>query len=307
MLNLVLFGPPGAGKGTQAKRLCQKFQLIHLSTGDMLRDEITAGSPLGFQAKTIMDKGELVGDDIVIGIINSKLDANPHAKGFIFDGFPRTLNQAKALDALLEQHNTPITMMIALEVQDSELFRRLRERALEKNRPDDQHDDVIRRRIYEYTSKTAPLKKYYSYQYKFHSVYGMGTVESIFDLLCATIENRLRKDEPFHDGTVTVADISVEDEPAMHLTRKKKKTSKITSGKTTPIPKKIQKKDKALPQKKKQGKSVQKKSEQKKKVTKKNSKAIKKSPSKVKGKKAPANTKAKKTKHKSKGNNRGRK
>lgn len=217
MLNIVLFGPPGAGKGTQAKKLCEKYSLIHLSTGDLLRDEIARGTVLGIQAKTIMDSGVLVSDDIVIGMIGSKLDANKDAKGFIFDGFPRTQAQARALDELLESKESRITMMIALEVTDEELTKRLLQRGMESGRADDQNEEIIKRRVYEYNSKTAPLKQYYSMQSKFHSVYGMGTIEDIFDLLCATIDNKVRKDEPFHDGTVTVADISVEDEPAMHM------------------------------------------------------------------------------------------
>src|ERR1700757_5047418 len=220
MLNIVLFGPPGAGKGTQAKKLCEKYSLIHLSTGDLLRDEIARGTVLGVQAKAIMDSGVLVSDDIVIGMIGSKLDANPQAKGFIFDGFPRTQAQAKALDDLLESKKSSIRLMIALEVTDEELLQRLLLRGAESGRADDQNEEIIRRRIYEYNSKTAPLKQYYSFQNKFHSVYGMGTIEDIFDLLCATIDNKVRKDEPYHDGTVTVADISVEDEPAMHMTEK---------------------------------------------------------------------------------------
>ncbi|HXB41389.1 MAG TPA: adenylate kinase [Bacteroidia bacterium] len=220
MLNIVLFGPPGAGKGTQAKKLCEKYSLIHLSTGDLLREEIAQGTVLGVQAKTIMDSGVLVSDNIVIGMIGSKLDANKDAKGFIFDGFPRTQAQAKALDELLESKKNRITMMIALEVTDEELTKRLLQRGAESGRADDQNEEVIKRRVYEYNSKTAPLKQYYSMQSKFHSVYGMGTIEDIFDLLCATIDNKVRKDEPFHDGTVTVADISVEDEPARHLNEK---------------------------------------------------------------------------------------
>lgn len=217
MLNIVLFGPPGAGKGTQAKKLCEKYGLIHLSTGDLLRDEIARGTALGQQAKAIMDSGVLVSDEIVIGMIESKIDANTSANGFIFDGFPRTQAQARALDELLERKKTGITLMIALEVTDEELTKRLLQRGAESGRADDQNEEVIRRRIYEYNSKTAPLKQYYSMQSKFHSVYGMGTIEDIFDLLCATIDNRVRKDEPYHDGTVTVADVSVEDEPARHM------------------------------------------------------------------------------------------
>ncbi len=242
MLNIVLFGPPGAGKGTQAKKLCEKYSLIHLSTGDLLRDEISHGTVLGVQAKSIMDKGELVSDEIVIAMIGSKLDANTNAKGFIFDGFPRTQAQAKALDELLESKKSSIRLMIALEVTDHELIQRLLLRGAESGRADDQNEEVIRRRIYEYNSKTSPLKQYYSFQNKFNSVYGMGTIEDIFELLCATIDNKMRKDEPFHDGTVTVADISVEDEPAMHLTEKSEIKSHTHEAKTKEVKKVTEKK-----------------------------------------------------------------
>ncbi|MHB8258988.1 MAG: adenylate kinase [Bacteroidia bacterium] len=217
MLNIVLFGPPGAGKGTQSKKLCEAYHLIHLSTGDLLRDEIAQGTELGLQAKSIMDKGELVSDYIVIAIIDSKLDANPHTKGFIFDGFPRTQAQAKALDELLEKRKVPINMMIALEVNDEELLHRLLLRGVDSGRADDRDENVIRRRIFNYNNQTAPLKKYYSEQKKFHSVYGMGSVENIFELLCATIDNKTQANKPYHDGTITIADVSMEDEPAKHL------------------------------------------------------------------------------------------
>lgn len=279
MLNIVLFGPPGAGKGTQAKKLCEKYHLIHLSTGDLLRDEIARGTALGIQAKTIMDSGVLVSDDIVIGMIGSKLDANKDAHGFIFDGFPRTQAQAKALDELLESKKNRITMMIALEVTDEELTQRLLQRGRESGRADDQNEEVIKRRIYEYNSKTAPLKQYYSMQSKFHSVYGMGTIEDIFDLLCATIDNKVRKDEPFHDGTVTVADVSVEDEPAMHMQEKKEVKQPKPEIKTTPAIQKpspvkkeikkvapkssVAKKPKAKPAKKKAAKKIVKKAAKK--------------------------------------------
>jgi adenylate kinase len=284
MLNIVLFGPPGAGKGTQAKKLCDKYSLIHLSTGDLLRDEIARGTALGVQAKAIMDSGVLVSDEIVIGMIGSKLDANKDAKGFIFDGFPRTQAQAKALDELLESKNSRITMMIALEVTDEELTKRLLQRGVESGRADDQNEEIIRRRIYEYNSKTAPLKQFYSMQSKFHSVYGMGTIEDIFDLLCATIDNKVRKDEPFHDGTVTVADVSVEDEPAKHMHEKSEakapkaevksqpaaKTEKKMSGATqaTVVAKKAAKPakktvKKAAPKKKKVAKPAKKKAAKK--------------------------------------------
>jgi adenylate kinase len=183
MLNLVLFGPPGAGKGTQSENLINKYGLVHLSTGDILRSEIARGTDLGKKAKSIMDSGELVSDDIVIGMIESKLDANTKAKGFIFDGFPRTTAQAVALDDLLQRKGTGISAMLALEVDDEELTTRLLKRGLESGRADDANEEVIRRRIQEYNNKTLPLKNYYSEQGKFHSINGIGTIDQIFKSL----------------------------------------------------------------------------------------------------------------------------
>lgn len=187
MLNLVLFGPPGAGKGTQSERLISKYGLVHLSTGDILRSEIARGTSLGVKAKEIMDRGELVGDDIVIGMIESKLDQNSSAKGFIFDGFPRTAGQAVALDDLLQKKGTGISAMLALEVNNDELLKRLLIRGKDSGRPDDQNEDVIRRRIQEYNNKTLPLKEYYSEQGKFHSIDGIGSIDEIFQLLVERI------------------------------------------------------------------------------------------------------------------------
>lgn len=183
MLNIVLFGPPGAGKGTQSENLINKYGLVHLSTGDILRSEIARGTSLGRKAKEIMDRGELVGDDIVIGMIESKLDENHSAKGFIFDGFPRTTAQAVALDDLLQKKGTGISGMLALEVNDEELVSRLLLRGKDSGRPDDQNEEIIRRRIQEYNNKTLPLKNYYSEQGKFHSIDGIGSIEEIFQLL----------------------------------------------------------------------------------------------------------------------------
>lgn len=187
MLNLVLFGPPGAGKGTQSENLIAKYNLVHLSTGDILRSEIARGTDLGLKAKGIMDRGELVSDEIVIGMIDSKLDANPNAKGFIFDGFPRTTAQAVALDDLLQKKGTGISAMIALEVNDEELTARLLKRGLESGRPDDANESIIRRRIQEYNNKTLPLKNYYSEQGKFHSIHGIGTIDEIFNSIVERI------------------------------------------------------------------------------------------------------------------------
>ena len=189
MLNIILFGPPGAGKGTQSEKLIDKYKLVHLSTGDILRSEIAAGTALGLEAKKIMDQGVLVPDEVVIGMISAKLDQNRNANGFIFDGFPRTIAQAKALDKLLQEKGTQISMMLAMEVKDQELEKRLLGRGKDSGRPDDQNVDIIRKRIKEYNDKTLPLRDYYSAQHKFHSVYGIGTIDEIFKRLSDTIEN----------------------------------------------------------------------------------------------------------------------
>jgi adenylate kinase len=188
MLNLVLFGPPGAGKGTQSVKIVERFQLIHLSTGDLLRSEIAAGTALGIEAKQLMDKGNLVPDDVVIGMIRSKLTSNPQAKGFIFDGFPRTIAQAEALDNLLKELHTSINCMLALEVNDEELIKRLLNRGKDSGRSDDQDESIIANRIKEYNNKTAPLASYYSAQGKYTGVNGIGSLETIFNDLCSSIE-----------------------------------------------------------------------------------------------------------------------
>lgn len=187
MLNLVLFGPPGSGKGTQSAKLIEKYQLVHLSTGDILRGEIAAQTPLGLEAKKRMDKGELVSDDIVIGMIGNKLEANKTAKGFIFDGFPRTTAQADALDKLLAKHNTTITVMLALEVEKQELVNRLLNRGKDSGRADDQDINVIENRIAVYNRETAVVADYYKAQGKHRSIQGMGSIDDIFNRLCEAI------------------------------------------------------------------------------------------------------------------------
>mgnify|MGYP001311583369 FL=1 len=179
MLNLVLFGPPGAGKGTQSNLLIDKYNLVHLSTGDILRGEIEAGTALGLEAKALMDRGDLVPDKVVIGMISSKLNNSPSANGFIFDGFPRTAAQAEALDNLLEDKGTAISVMLFLKVEDEELIRRLLSRGKNSGRADDQDESIIANRINEYNNKTAPLKEYYSAQNKLSEIEGNGTVEDI--------------------------------------------------------------------------------------------------------------------------------
>jgi len=188
MLNLVLFGPPGAGKGTQANLLIEKYNLVHLSTGDILRGEITVGTALGLEAKSLMDRGDLVPDEVVIGMISSKLDNNPNVNGFIFDGFPRTAAQAEALDNLLDDKGTSISAMLSLKVEDEELIRRLLSRGENSGRADDQDESIIANRINEYNNKTAPLKEYYSAQNKLSEIEGDGTVEDIAEKLNDVID-----------------------------------------------------------------------------------------------------------------------
>ncbi|TCK83510.1 adenylate kinase [Albibacterium bauzanense] len=188
MLNLVLFGPPGAGKGTQSQKLIEKYQLIHLSTGDILRNEISKGTTLGLEAKKLMDEGKLVPDEVVIGMISNKLTENPNVKGFIFDGFPRTVAQAEALDALLQKHNERIAGMISLEVNEDELEKRLLLRGKDSGRADDANPEIIRKRIAEYQSKTTPVANFYKQQGKLNTVYGIGSIDDIFKKISEVIE-----------------------------------------------------------------------------------------------------------------------
>ncbi len=188
MVNLILFGPPGSGKGTQSANIIEKYGLIHLSTGDLLRSEIGGKTPLGLEAQKFMDQGLLVPDEVVIGMISSKLDANPEAAGFIFDGFPRTTAQAEALDKLLALKKTAIHTVLSLEVPEDELIRRLLERGLTSGRSDDASESIVKNRIVEYHNKTAPVADHYAKFGKFRKIKGDGTVEATFDLLSKEID-----------------------------------------------------------------------------------------------------------------------
>ena len=188
MLNIILFGPPGSGKGTQSEKLIAKYGLKHLSTGDLLRSEIAAQTPLGIEAKAIMDKGHLVPDEVVIGMISTALEANTSVNGFLFDGFPRTAAQSEALDKLLELKNTEIAGVLSLKVGEEELVKRLLNRGLTSGRSDDNNEEVIRARIVEYHKKTTVVAAYYQQFNKVKNIKGEGTVDEIFEALCKEVD-----------------------------------------------------------------------------------------------------------------------
>ena len=191
MFNIILFGPPGSGKGTQSQKLIDKYGLKHLSTGDLLRSEIVMQTPLGIEAKNFIDKGQLVPDEVVIGMISTALDTNPDTEGFLFDGFPRTDAQAEALDKLLHLKKTSIGVMLALDVSEHELIKRLLNRGQTSGRTDDVDEAVIRSRIQEYENKTRAVADYYKAFDKVVHVKGEGSVETIFKLLCKEIDSRI--------------------------------------------------------------------------------------------------------------------
>lgn len=188
MLNLVLFGPPGAGKGTQSERIIKRFDLIHLSTGDIFRANINNSTDLGALAKSYIDQGKLVPDEVTINLIKSEIEKHKDAKGFIFDGFPRTKIQAEALDLFLAEKNTGISGMIALEVPEDELKERLRNRAINSGRTDDANADIITQRIAVYNNETAPVKDFYQQQNKLHLINGKGSIDEITEIIVKTIE-----------------------------------------------------------------------------------------------------------------------
>ena len=193
MFNLILFGPPGSGKGTQSDKLVEKYGLIHLSTGNLLREEIAEKTPLGIEAKSLMDKGQLVPDEVVIGMIDSSLEHHKDAKGFLFDGFPRTIAQARALDKLLELKKTGINTVISLDVGGEELIQRLLNRGKTSGRSDDTDEIVIRKRFAVYNNETTPVAEYYTKARKFQSVKGEGTVDEIFETLCRVMDKKMKQ------------------------------------------------------------------------------------------------------------------
>lgn len=188
MLNIVLFGPPGAGKGTQSAKIIEKYQLAHLSTGDIFRANIKGGTELGTLAKSYIDKGQLVPDEVTIRMLESEVNKYPNAKGFIFDGFPRTGTQAAALDFFLNSMGTEIAALIALEVPEEELKKRLWERANISGRSDDADSAVIQHRINVYNAETAPVKDFYKAQKKCHEIRGVGSIDTIFHDICEAID-----------------------------------------------------------------------------------------------------------------------
>jgi len=189
MINLILFGPPGSGKGTQAEKIVEKYGLLHISTGDLFRYEMGNNTPLGQEAKSYIEKGELVPDSVTVGMLRNKVEANPDVKGYIFDGFPRTIAQSEALDALLAEKGQMISKLILLDVPDEELVERLLERGKTSGRKDDQNPEIIRNRISVYKKETSPVFDYYFEKKKAVKTWGMGSKDLIFSRLCLELDN----------------------------------------------------------------------------------------------------------------------
>ncbi len=188
MLNLILFGPPGSGKGTQAESLIEKYNLFHISTGDMFRYELSNNTELGQLARSFMDKGQLVPDSVTISMLQKRVEDNPDVEGFIFDGFPRTIPQAEALDAFLASRGEEITGLVELVVNEDEVTKRLLLRGQSSGRADDKDEEIIRRRFQIYRAETSPVAEYYDNKARAFKVAGVGSVHDIFEKLCETID-----------------------------------------------------------------------------------------------------------------------
>lgn len=188
MINIILFGPPGSGKGTQAAKLVEKYDLLHVSTGDLFRYEMGNETPLGKKAKSYIEKGELVPDEVTVGMLRNKVEANADVPGYIFDGFPRTVAQAEALDDLLEEMDTEVSELIMLDVPDDEIVQRILNRGKTSGRADDTDETVIRKRIQIFKNETTPVFEYYQRKGKAVRVNGVGNIEEIFERLCQEIE-----------------------------------------------------------------------------------------------------------------------
>ncbi len=191
MLHIILFGPPGSGKGTQAEKLVAKYNLYHISTGDLFRSEIANKTPLGIKASEFMEKGILVPDEITLGMLKNKVESLPDVKGFIYDGFPRTIPQAEALDTILAEKDQYINALIALHVEDDEIVRRILKRGQNSGRSDDLDESIIRKRMDEYRNKTTSVYNYYDSKSKSTSIHGLGSIDEINDRLNQLIDQVL--------------------------------------------------------------------------------------------------------------------
>jgi adenylate kinase len=192
MFNLIIFGPPGCGKGTQSDKIVEKYGLVHISTGNLLREEMRQETPLGLEAKSFMDKGQLVPDEVVIGMVDSFIDKHRQARGVLFDGFPRTVAQAEALDRLLELKKSEVDRVIVLEVDEDELIKRLLNRAKTSDRSDDADEKVLRNRQEVYRRETLPVAAHYARSRKVAYIDGMGSIEEIFDRICDDLDRRIK-------------------------------------------------------------------------------------------------------------------
>lgn len=190
MFNLVIFGPPGSGKGTQSTKIAEKYNLAHISTGDIFRSEIKNKTELGLRVKGIIEKGELVPDELLCALLENAMEKLEGKAGFIFDGYPRTCQQAKDLDVMLDKHHDCVSLVLALDVNEEEIVQRLLKRAQEQGRKDDT-EDVIRNRMKVYREQTTPLIEYYTRQDKFTAIHGVGSIDDIFNNICELIDKHL--------------------------------------------------------------------------------------------------------------------